>query len=957
MSLGLNGDPTIRRRTSLLGRTRELAEIDRLLTEAARGEGRGLLVEGPAGIGKTALIDEASERGAASGLSVLSARGGELEVDLSFGIVRQLFEQPLAARPEKDLRRVAHGGAGPALRLLDPVGEGVPGSTASAPDEVSLVHSLYRLVSNLAERGPLLIAVDDVQWADRPSQRWLAYLARRLSGHPALLLLGRRTGDREAEGETIDAIAGEPSVAVVRPSPLSEPEVAELVGRSYASVDDEFCRAFHRAGAGNPFITVELIAAAVEEKIPPTAESSGQITGLGPESVARDVLRRIARLGSGSERVARAVAILGTDVELGLAADLAELSADDASSAADALADARVLRRERPLEFIHPVVRSVVREEIGIGERSRAHLRAAHLLDARGDPEAAAAHLLTVDPTGDSWIVDMLRNAAAVASAPELAATYMRRALEEPPAPDNRVDLLLELGRFEEAALDESAVGHLMEARALAEDDFVRAQAGYALAGALFWSGQPSEAVDAGVEAIRDLLRSEAGATEQGRELRRLLEVELWVSQQEAGAMPPDRFEQLHALVGEKTTFGERAICAALAYMAPFAGVTWAAGRDFAVRALAGPTSLENESGVRLFYFAVWGLEFADELELADDHLRRAVDEARERSSPSAMAFARTALAIVTCRRAPPWARADAEAALALAREHEIAWLVPLAGGALADALNERAELQAADEVLARTPAPRRGEGNVTIAAFHRHNRGRLRLAQGNVEEALEDFLDSGRMMRDGENDHPAYYPWRSGAALAHMALGRRHEAKPLVDEEVEMARAFGAGRSLGLSLRTAGLVEGGQSGVQLLREAVDVLEESPAEIERARAVVELGSALRRLGERTEAAAILRRGLELADRCNSVLLTVRAREELHTIGARPRRAAISGLGALTRSEERVARLAAEGLTNREIAQKLVVSPKTVENQLGHVFRKLDVSSRKELPEALRAETP
>ena len=186
---------------------------------------------------------------------------------------------------------------------------------------------------------------------------------------------------------------------------------------------------------------------------------------------------------------------------------------------------------------------------------------------------------------------------------------------------------------------------------------------------------------------------------------------------------------------------------------------------------------------------------------------------------------------------------------------------------------------------------------------------------------------------------------------LLPLALGQQDEAKQLVAEELDMARAFGAPRSLGASLRTSGLVEGGESGLRLLREAVAVLEESPAELERARAIVELGSALRRAGERNEAKEILLRGLDLADRCGSVVVAGRAREELHTLGARPRRA-VSGVESLTRSEERVARMAAEGLSNREIAQQLVVSPKTVENQLGHVYGKLGISFRKQLPDAL-----
>jgi DNA-binding CsgD family transcriptional regulator len=165
-------------------------------------------------------------------------------------------------------------------------------------------------------------------------------------------------------------------------------------------------------------------------------------------------------------------------------------------------------------------------------------------------------------------------------------------------------------------------------------------------------------------------------------------------------------------------------------------------------------------------------------------------------------------------------------------------------------------------------------------------------------------------------------------------------------------ARAFGAPRTLGIALRTAGLVEGGDPGLERLAEAVTVLNRSEAVLELARALIDYGSALRRFGRRRDAREPLRRGLDAASRCGAVVLAQRAREELLAAGARPRRERISGAAALTASELRVARLAAEGLTKRQIAQALFVSMSTVSTHLGHVYAKLDINDRRQLASAL-----
>jgi len=222
----------------------------------------------------------------------------------------------------------------------------------------------------------------------------------------------------------------------------------------------------------------------------------------------------------------------------------------------------------------------------------------------------------------------------------------------------------------------------------------------------------------------------------------------------------------------------------------------------------------------------------------------------------------------------------------------------------------------------------------------------------GSPKQALTDFRAAGDLALPLRIENPAFAPWRSEAALALHRLDRWDEARELARDELELSQRWGAPRTIGISLRALGLIEVGRTGEQLLREAVEVLADSPARLEYARALVDLGAALRRGNRRSEARRLLRQGVELAHECGATALVALANEELAATGAHARTILLSGLDALTASEGRVAHMAAEELSNKEIAQALFVTVKTVEQHLGRVYRKLDISSRKQLGEAL-----
>jgi DNA-binding CsgD family transcriptional regulator len=226
-----------------------------------------------------------------------------------------------------------------------------------------------------------------------------------------------------------------------------------------------------------------------------------------------------------------------------------------------------------------------------------------------------------------------------------------------------------------------------------------------------------------------------------------------------------------------------------------------------------------------------------------------------------------------------------------------------------------------------------------------------MHLAAGHHQAAADDLLELGRR-QESVGVRQMIVPWRSNAALALLALGRSEEAGALANEELAIARRWDAPRAVGMATRVVGLIAGGDDLVEHLRQAVEILAASPARLEHARALTDLGSALRRTRHRADARPVLRDAIELATRCGAQALVERAWHELRATGARPRKQVFTGADALTASERRVADMAASGMTNREIAQDLFVTAKTVETHLRQTYMKLDIKSRDQLPAAL-----
>ena len=354
-------------------------------------------------------------------------------------------------------------------------------------------------------------------------------------------------------------------------------------------------------------------------------------------------------------------------------------------------------------------------------------------------------------------------------------------------------------------------------------------------------------------------------------------------------------------------------------------------------------------------WYAATALILADAFDLADQVFESAVAESRVRGSTVGLALGLGFRALLGYRTGRlDEAEADARQALEISATGRWAGSV-YALLFLIEVLVERDRPDDAAEALAASGLDSH-DGELLPLLLIRHGRGRLSLALGEAEAGLRDMRAAAAQLEAGAFP-PQLWPWRSSHALALAAAGETEEACRLADQELRLTRAFGAPGSLGISLRTRGLVEPGAADLDLLREAVAVLAGSGAALEHARALVELGAARRRAGHRLKSVEPLREGLDLAHRCGASALAARSRDELVTAGARPRRDALHGRDALTASELRTARMAADGRSNREIAQALFVGLRTVETHLTHTYQKLAIHSRDALSGALKARAP
>jgi DNA-binding CsgD family transcriptional regulator len=923
------------RATELLERDEVLDQIERLADEVARtGSGRMLVIEGPAGIGKSALVAEVCPRLELAGVTVLRASGAELETALAYGVVRQLFAPVTAGKMRSS--RLWRGAAALARPVVDPRAV----ADTKDVDPTAAMHGLWWLCVTLADQAPLVLVVDDAHWADLSSLRWISYLVRRTGDMPVLVIVSTRPVNADAAEAQILASMARNASSIVLPA-LSAAASASLIRRAVApNVPDDVCRACFAATNGNPFYLNELVAEGGAALVTLDGAAVGE---MAPERTVRAVVARLAALGREAKRLARAIAVLGAPVALLLSARLADLDIANAEVIADSLASAGLLLDRRPPQFAHPILRSAVYSDLPEGTRSALHRAAGRILhDSGADPTAVGAALLSTQPHADQAVVELLRAAASAARSRgdmHAAATYLNRALREPPAPGVLGDVLLELGTAERRMHVPQAVDHLRLALQAAEKPSDRVPIAFELARALNQPGDLAEALDV-IAAVTSTVKGSP-------DLAALLEANrIGLGSLHLTGQPTDTGYAHELLTRIDTqTRPARLLRGALASDALYHGRSMSDIAPLLDAALAGdPHSFVGD--INLSTYIAFTAMLCERLDDAERILDVALDRAQRAGSAAIAGQVWTFRSQVYMRLGRlREAEADARLAIEALQDLSLVAITPLP----VDPLIERD--QSADAVVLLRHVGLAGQlppwlPSLVILA----RRIALWTAVGDVAAALADLDNAERLAEHVPGC--AAIPWRAEGALACLAAGDRKRARTLAEQNLRLAEALGASGVRSTALRIAGIADGGPDRLELLGAAVDEVADTQLRLEHVKALAALGAAQRRTGQRTLARRTLTAGLDLAEACGAIAVANGIREELSIAGARQRRHHLDGAAALTASQLRISTLAAAGATNHEIAQALFLTPKTIERHLTNAYATLGIASRKDLAAAL-----
>jgi DNA-binding CsgD family transcriptional regulator len=802
---------------------------------------------------------------------------------------------------------------------------------------------LVWLAANLAARGPAVLVVDDVHWADAPSLRWLAQLARDLDGLTLGVLCAVRSGEPPTDPGLLAELLATAPDPPVRPRPLGPVAAATLVHDRMPQATAFFTSACHDVTGGNPFLLSVLLRQLAADGTDSGDEAAGRLSTFGPEQVARTVDRQLVRLPEGARALAHAVAVLGRGAPLRHAAALAGLSQSRAARLADTLRAAALLDPSHDLTLTHPLVESALYASMPPGERGLWHAEAARILrNERADPETIAVHLLRTEPTANPATVSTLREAASRAStrgAPSTAAAFLRRAVAEPPiSPHDDADLRLNLGLALAADLNVEAPQVLQQAVENASSAVQRSEIALRGARAMSLAGHTRQAM----ELLRTALADPTGASP---EMLTRIEAELVTNAWLQASTHAEAHQRLRHPVVEPPPIPLWRVNAAMA--ATLAGRP--AGESIGLlQPLLDSAALAREEDSLVGTIAAITLVVNDQLDAARRRCEAVIETARPRGWLIALAHGGQLRAMALTRAGQA---CDAEADARLAFDYKLP-VTPrptmlYALHFLVDALVELDEQEAAEAALgaAGIGVPPTG---VLGAPMVLQSRARLRLAQQRPADAHTDLLDAAARWEELGCCHPVLASWRIEATETLVRLGDSDGARRLAGEQLDLADRLGTPGARGAALRATARAAPADQRVPLLEQAVSILSRSPAGLEHARALVDLGAALRRANRRAEAREPLSRALDLAERGGLRLIARRARNELVGAGARPRRDLLTGPGALTPAEHRIAALAAAGHTNREIAEQLYITLRTVETHLTHAFQKLQITRRAQL---------
>jgi DNA-binding CsgD family transcriptional regulator len=927
----------------LLEREDYLSEF-RALFEGARDHPFGpIIVEGGAGFGKTTLVGAARQIAKQSGWAVLYARPNDTVASL----------------------------LGLAVRLLDSHAFEPP---AVAPNEepAEMIERLDRLVTQLALDTGVVVAVDDAHFLGDEATEWLQELGRRPAHRRTQVIVSLAERIPQSPLRPIERILSEPDARVMSLKALSIKATGELIAEHLSAIvgqlpEESFIRACHETCKGVPFLAAALLQKLMIVHASPTLNGVKYVETATSPAVARSVLFRLSGASLDSRLAFDAIVVANTvahtrlatsndeaaviPVDIEMVGEMTKLSATRLRAALKPLMEGGLVALDGLDLTLVPLVCRTSYEEIEPRRRSKLHLRAAGCLRERhADPIHLAQHLLAVEPGRRDWVAeDMARagRAALQRGSSEQAVTYLRRSLAES-TPLDDPELWLDLARAEIAIDQRAAVEHLVHAVEARVDSAIVAEVAVVLSRSV-------DDLDA-KSRLAPILNDVAAALPSSNGYKMELYIASVLLHASPGALVVvDQLRPLFAMTHPRSQ-AERKASALLA----IADTVSPRKRSSAVIADSLRQAIDEEhlwSGDRvdceLWAMALLAFARAGELEEAHLMARRAYSESRSFKLKHAELDFLLTLAISLAMQGR-LREAEVHARDTLLLSEGRAWdRRPQAIACLVSVLLDQGRYGEADDLVAQFA------GTELIAAPFEgltllEQRGRLRGCQGRMSEAISDVLTAGRRAEQLGVDSPVVTTWRSEAALLLSKEGRTTEAEHLARENLALARAHGADWVVGSALRVLALVGSSNERVERLEKAVQLLEQSAAQLQLAMSVNDLGWALRASGSSTvKVRTVLRRAADLAVRLGASPLAARSAAELRRSGARPRRLALWGPGALTPGERRVVELAANGLTNAEIAGELYLSEKTVEGHLARAYRKLGIQSRRELKKLVR----
>ncbi|WBP90382.1 LuxR family transcriptional regulator [Kitasatospora cathayae] len=916
---------------SILGRTSELAALSGHAGSGRRGNAGCVVLTGPAGIGKTRLLAELRAESIRHGALVLH---GERPDRAGYSGLRALFAGAGTVPGDAD----ASVGAALAAHLPDR-----QESRAFDPAEACPVfHGLYRAAARVMTDRPLVLILDDGEACDEHTLRWLDFLLRRSAGLPLLVALTRRDGARPAAPAAWIDLTADPFVSPLPLAPLDRAAVAGLVGRwSPAPAEPAFVDHLVEVCGGNPRTTLHILDELGALGHGPDGAGADRLAELGARTRARAVRTALDAACATVRAAAAAVAVLGT-ARTDLVAGLAGVPEHRADETVVMLGECGALTADGD---VHPAARTALLAS-GDGLRTaELHAKAALLLSDAGRPaEQVARHLMEVPGIPQPWMAVVLCDAATAAErggAFALAADYLHRALDTTPE-DHRLRLRLAVALAQTDPL--AAVPVFRAALALAAEPADRARIAVECAMAcLAVPLAPAHRAE-----LADALERALDGPDEGWGLRLRWQVRtalLVTGRGRASAvatLPVPRGAAFTVAQDDAANVQEQALAALRAALAGHS-------RDLAVEAARRAVDAAGPScpGWPLITAAT-ALALADETDAA----MAALDRAARGAGPWTRTLAGTGRALVLHRAG---AIAGAEAAVRAAIDDfatagsEACLTAPRA--VLAAVLVDRGESHRAEAVLSGTHRPGAG-GTGLEEQLHLLARGRARWAHGDADAALRLLRDCGRVQDEAGVTNPVFAPWWADSCLVLAAVRRSTEGRALAEHGAELAARWGTARALGLAALADGALAPGRTGLDRLAEAVHLLAASPARAEHARAEYSLGRALLLAGDPAGAREHLRTATAVAGGCGALGLAGAARRLLITAGGRMPEIATSAAGLLTGAELRVAGLAVDGASNRQIARTLFVTVRTVESHLTRVYRKLGVTRRDGLATAL-----